>query len=647
MPWFRNKSAKHSQRSLHARTTNRETGRDTTITFEPLENRQMMSATPALQIAAPMAVDPIQAKYAALGGSTGFLGAATSNELPTPYGGGLYQLFKGGSIFYSPSTGAHDLYGPVQTEFFATKNEVDARGVVAQRVIGLPTSDEAASSLATGARTATFQFGTIDWTPATGAHVFYRAIADEYAHTASETDGYGVNVQKLLGAPTSDEVAVPDVAGARTNTFQHGVIYWSPATGAHVDYGAIKAVTVGGEDFFGLPTTDEAPFGGVAGLRATRFQKGTFLWSAATGVHLVSGAIGAEYDATASEKDAYGNKVQTLLGLPTSDEMNVPGVAGARMNTFQHGAIYLSPGTGAHVVFGAIRAEYNHTASEVDAFGTSVQQILGLPTSDEISVPGVAGARECTFQHGTIYWSSTTGAHVIYGAIGAKFNASGGPVAQGLPISDEADAGVPSLRVTNFHSGAAIYCLPSVGTYLLSAPVAAKYLATAGDTNAYGTQLQSLLGAPTNDETDVPGIAGGRMNTFQGGTIYWSASTGAHVVYGGIGAEYNTTASETDYFGVNVQHILGLPTSDETNVPFYAGARMNTFQGGKIYWSASTGAHVVYGGINALYSSFGGPRSGLGLPTTDELGIPGGRAVYFERGNIVWDAVLGANANFY
>src|SRR5262249_53226213 len=147
----------------------------------------------------------------ALHGSTGFLGAATSKELPTPYGGGTYQLFKGGAIFYSPTTGAHDLYGAVQARFFATKNELDGRGVGGQEVVGLPTRDQGAWSMPTGAPTATFQFGTIDYTPATGAHVFYRAIADEYAHTASETDGYGVNVQKLLGAPTSDEINVPDV----------------------------------------------------------------------------------------------------------------------------------------------------------------------------------------------------------------------------------------------------------------------------------------------------------------------------------------------------------------------------------------------------------------------------------------------------
>src|SRR5206468_9019586 len=102
----------------------------------------------------------------------------------------------------------------------------------------------------------------------------------------------------------------------------------------------------------------------------------------------------------------------------------------------------------------------------------------------------------------------------------------------------------------------------------------------------------------------------------------------------GIRAEYNTTAGETDYFGNNVQLILGLPTSDEINVPAYAGGRMNTFQGGRIYWSASTGAHVVYGAINNFYNSIGGPRGGLGLPTADEYDAGGTRYTLFERGYI-------------
>jgi uncharacterized protein with LGFP repeats len=87
-----------------------------------------------------------------------------------------------------------------------------------------------------------------------------------------------------------------------------------------------------------------------------------------------------------------------------------------------------------------------------------------------------------------------------------------------------------------------------------------------------------------------------------------------------------------------------VPTSDEVNVPGVPGARMNTFQGGVIYWSAATGAHVVYGDIGRRYNSMGGPTSNLGLPTSDEEGIPGGRVSYFQHGKIVWTPNGGAHA---
>src|SRR5262249_3567105 len=92
--------------------------------------------------------------------------------------------------------------------------------------------------------------------------------------------------------------------------------------------------------------------------------------------------------------------------------------------------------------------------------------------------------------------------------------------------------------------------------------------------------------------------------------IFDSPSTGVHAVHGAIRDEYNATASETDINGNVVQNLLGMPTSDETDVPGVPGARMNTFQGGAIYWSAATGAHVVYGAIGALYSSSEERRGG-------------------------------------
>jgi uncharacterized protein with LGFP repeats len=142
-------------------------------------------------------------------------------------------------------------------------------------------------------------------------------------------------------------------------------------------------------------------------------------------------------------------------------------------------------------------------------------------------------------------------------------------------------------------------------------------------------------------------VPGGNDIRYAKCDIYYSPATGAHEVHGAIRAEYNATASETDSAGRDVQTLLGLPTSDEMDVPKYPGARMNTFQGGVIYWSPSYGAHVVYGFIGALYKSMGGPTSYLGLPTTDEQANPefhGGRLSYFQDGVIYWSPQTGAYA---
>jgi uncharacterized protein with LGFP repeats len=352
-------------------------------------------------------LDPIQAKYLSLGGTGGFLGSPVTGEmaLSTQDGNGLYELFQHGAIFWSSATGAHEIHGAIETEWFNIAHEQDAYGQNVQYILSFPTSDEMNGPWGKG-RMNTFQGGELQWGGGGGAHVVYGGIVGEYLHTFWERDAYGVRVQKILGLATSDEMDVPGVAGARMNTFQGGTIYWSPDTGAHVVYGGIAAKynSVGGPVGYGLPVSDEANVPHVPGERVTYFQSPGFgftpaiYWSASTGAHLVYGAVGLEYTATASE---YGGMVQRLLGAPTSDEMDVPGVAGARMNTFQGGTIYWSPATGGHVVYGEIAAKYNSIGGP--------QSFLGLPTTD----PTVEGGGWLQyFQDGWIFWSSTGGAVV-------------------------------------------------------------------------------------------------------------------------------------------------------------------------------------------------------------------------------------------
>jgi len=340
----------------------------------------------------------------------------------------------------------------------------------------------------------------------------------------------------------------------------------------------------GASGFLGKAVTGELPMPYGNG-RYEQFQHGNIYWSAATGAHDVYGPILNEYFLTAAERDAHGNSVQVGLGLPTTDVVGLQSMPGAEAVVFQGGTIYWSAQTGAHAIYGGIYTEYLDTQNEIDANANEVFMAIGLPTSDETNVPGVAGGRMNTFAGGAaIYWSQATGAHVVYGAIAAKYNSVGGPVAYGLPTSDEAN---------------------------------------------------------------VPGLPGVRVSDFQGGrAIYWSAATGAHTVYGAIEAEYLATAGEHDYYGRNVMALLGAPTSDQTSIigAWEPNARMNTFQGGNIYWSPDTGAHAVYGAILAKYEFVGGPASWLGMPISDESDWYAGRISIFVGGSIMWNPGGGATA---
>jgi hypothetical protein len=376
-------------------------------------------------------------------------------------------------------------------------------------------------------------------------------IKAEYAATANETDCNGTSVQQILGAPTGGEGQVPGLSGTLMQTFQGGTIYYSADSGAHVVYGDVAtkyaSPDVGGPGGYGLPTSDEAAVPGVPGVRVTTFQFGhAIYWSPATGPHTVYGDIGIEYTATGGETDCNGTSVQRILGAPTSDEMNAP-VAGGRMNTFQGGTIYWSAGTGAHVVYGDVATKY----ASPGVWGPSG---YGLPTSDEAPVLGVPGVRVTTFQFGhAIYWSPATGPHTVYGDIGIEYTATGGEV------------------------------------------------------DYYGNIVRKVLGAPTSDEMDVPGVAG-RMNTFQGGTIYWSPSTGAHVVYGSTAAQYASQHGPTGS--------LGLPTGDEQAI---IGGRFACFQNGDIGWTPQGGACAVpYPTATAAYS----PASGSLFVHYDKYGNP-------------------------
>ena len=118
---------------------------------------------------------------------------------------------------------------------------------------------------------------------------------------------------------------------------------------------------------------------------------------------------------------------------------------------------------------------------------------------------------------------------------------------------------------------------------------------------------------------------------YQGGRIYWTPGTGAQEVHGLIGATYDASGASGGW--------LGVPTTDEHDV---RGGRANRFTAGAIYFSPTTGAHSVHGEIAAKYDLVGSSDSVLGLPTADEADTPGGRVSTFTSGSIYWSPTTGA-----
>ncbi len=135
-----------------------------------------------------------------------------------------------------------------------------------------------------------------------------------------------------LGAPVGDEYAV---TGGSAQNYQYGMIYYSPATGAHAVHGAIlsRYLALGGPAGLGFPTTDESP--AANGGRYNNFEYGAITWSPTAGAHETHGAIRARWAALGYESGP--------LGFPTSDEYPVPG--GTAQN-YEHGTLTWNQATG-------------------------------------------------------------------------------------------------------------------------------------------------------------------------------------------------------------------------------------------------------------------------------------------------------------
>lgn len=257
----------------------------------------------------------------------------------------------------------------------------------------------------------------------------------------------------------------------------------------------------------------------------------------------------------------------------------------------------------------------------------TLQAVLGQPTGPEV---GDATLRYQDYAQGRMYWTPRSGAHEVHGLIKNTYLAEGGHQRFGEPTTDELPT--PNLVGTFNHfygvygtGPVSVYWTPTTGAHTVYGAIRAQWESTGWELGPHGF--------PRTSEQTTPN-GRGRYNDFENGGIYWlPGSDGAKSVYGMIYRKW------ADYGWEN--GLLGFPLTSELSTPDLSG-RFNHFEGGSIYWTPSLGAHEVHGAIRDRWASLGWERSYLGYPTSDEFDIAGGRRSNFEHGFVTWNASNGA-----
>jgi hypothetical protein len=171
---------------------------------------------------------------------------------------------------------------------------------------------------------------------------------------------------------------------------------------------------------------------------------------------------------------------------------------------------------------------------------------------------------------------------------------------------------------------------------LVSAAPSSDAVSTINDRYSTFGGESSLLGSPVGEAVDVPG---GAERDYQGGSIFYSKDTGAHVMYGVILDRYKA-------LGGPGTSGLGFPTNDETGTGDSVG-RFNDFsapEGAAIYWSPQWGASVIKGRVLEAWRQSGAITGPFGYPSADTSiadGVQTGKFVGPEGTEIQWSKAAG------
>lgn len=206
--------------------------------------------------------------YATIGYEGGYLGYPTTDEVTIP-GKGIYQVFEGGQLYWSPETGAWSIRRGAMFNRYAEIGYESS-------YLGFPVSGELRAKDGTYQQ---FQGGRLYWRPGVSSSMdMSNEIVTSYRAAGGET-GY-------LGLPTRAMICGLVNKGCWI-MFDKGKIYSSPQTGTYDIYGGAidsKYAELGWEaGKLGYPTSREIPTGKTCKNHRDvkqNFQGGAIHWSA-------------------------------------------------------------------------------------------------------------------------------------------------------------------------------------------------------------------------------------------------------------------------------------------------------------------------------------------------------------------------------
>ena len=280
-----------------------------------------------------------------------------------------------------------------------------------------------------------------------------------------------------------------------------------------------------------------------------------------------------------------------------------------RWAKYEGGNIYWTSTTGAHEVHGAILTEYHRL--------NNVNGVLGYPTTDTKATAD-GQRRFSDFEHGRIYYRTPTATFAVPTPFFAKHQAFGGGTGVlGYPTSSVKPSADKRSTYVNFDKGR---------IYSWGGRVVEIHGAVFTHHESIGG-VHGVLKYPVSDLAAV-GDGRGKSQWFEGGIVWYSARTGAFGQWGLILDRYAANGHCRGY--------LGYPTSTPKPVGDGRGT-FATYEKGRIYATPATGGHEVHGAVlTAWLTTHGGPTGALGYPTgeLDPAGTPGGRFQTFEGGRL-------------